>query len=219
MTTSQKVTIECAYCHNTFQDFVSNGRKYCCRLCYTNSKNGKQLSETIRAHMRGHPAWNKGKRGIFSPETLEQMRISHLGKSPANKGIAMTPQQKRRISQATKGIKKPSLSISARKRVGPLSPRWKGGLTPQSLRLRHNIQTQEWRRAVFARDDYVCQFCFQRGGRLNAHHLFRVSQYPSLIWELGNGITLCEDCHRFYHSHGTDPTTWHLNMLYLEGSI
>lgn len=56
-----------------------------------------------------------------------------------------------------------------------------------------------FRGEVFERDDYTCQICFERGGRLNAHHLngyhwFRDGRYDST-----NGVTLCENCHLEFH--------------------
>ena len=60
----------------------------------------------------------------------------------------------------------------------------------------------EWRKKIFARDDYKCQFpdCnsnYKVKGRnkLNAHHILSWSEYPSLRFEMRNGITLCTDCH------------------------
>jgi hypothetical protein len=36
--------------------------------------------------MKGKVAWNKGKRGIYSPETIEKMRTKLMGRTPWNKG-------------------------------------------------------------------------------------------------------------------------------------
>jgi hypothetical protein len=38
-------------------------------------------------HLCGRPAWNKGKTGIYSKESLEKMRQARLGVSPSNKGV------------------------------------------------------------------------------------------------------------------------------------
>lgn len=57
-----------------------------------------------------------------------------------------------------------------------------------------------WRKDVFARDNYKCQDCGdKRGGNLNAHHLFLWRDFPEVRYEVWNGITLCEDCHKARH--------------------
>lgn len=64
---------------------------------------------------------------------------------------------------------------------------------------RHSKQYQEWRSQVFERDNFKCQVCGQVGGKLNAHHIKTFKDYPDLRFELSNGITLCEKCHRDLH--------------------
>jgi 5-methylcytosine-specific restriction endonuclease McrA len=64
-----------------------------------------------------------------------------------------------------------------------------------------------WRSAVFKRDNYVCQVCSNRGGRLHAHHLDSWSAYPLRRIFLDNGTTLCIKCHKDFHSrYGNDVT-------------
>ncbi len=53
-----------------------------------------------------------------------------------------------------------------------------------------------WRKAVFDRDGYTCQHCGEKGGRLNADHIMKWSDYPELRYDVSNGRTLCQDCHR-----------------------
>lgn len=73
---------------------------------------------------------------------------------------------------------------------------WKGGITPLRKRLYFSEKYQEWRKAVFERDDYTCQICGIRGGELNADHIKQWSIYPELRFDIKNGRTLCVSCHR-----------------------
>ena len=54
-------------------------------------------------HLKGRPAWNKGKRGIFSAETLAAMRQRRLGVPPGNKGVPLTAEHKAKLSAVLKG--------------------------------------------------------------------------------------------------------------------
>ncbi len=49
----------------------------------------------------GQIAWNKGKTGIYSKETLEKMRVARLGKKPS----PMSPEQKEALRKANLGNK------------------------------------------------------------------------------------------------------------------
>lgn len=88
-----------------------------------------------------------------------------------------------------------------------------GFRTTQSHMERNCSKYNEWRMNVFKRDNFTCQCCKKRGGDLNAHHLKNFSEYKELIYDIDNGITLCEKCHlenypdsfhsRYGHKHNT----------------
>ena len=81
---------------------------------------------------------------------------------------------------------------------GSNNPRWKGGDCP-SKRYRKLLEWKVWRKAVFERDKYTCQECGIVGSRLHPHHIKSKKDYPELIFDIHNGITLCEKCH--YNKH------------------
>ncbi len=92
---------------------------------------------------------------------------------------------------------------------GKDNPRWKGGISPLRVRLYQCFQHRQWRSDIFTRDNFTCQWCFKRGVRLNAHHIKsfkqireenQITTYEQALnceemWNINNGITLCEECH------------------------
>jgi hypothetical protein len=93
---------------------------------------------------------------------------------------------------------------------GERNPSWKGGKTPLIIRLRESVKYKEWRLSVYRRDDFACRHCTVRGGALEAHHEipFSILVHQSgvstmeealsnpTLWDVTNGVTLCEECHR-----------------------
>lgn len=86
--------------------------------------------------------------------------------------------------------------VIADRQRGEQSHLWKGGTTRPEMLLRGSMEYGDWRKAVFARDDYTCQLCYERGGKLAAHHIREYAKYPDLRLTLSNGITLCWPCHQ-----------------------
>ena len=90
---------------------------------------------------------------------------------------------------------------------------WKGGINGENDTLRHRREYKEWRTTVYERDNYTCQCCGSRGGKLNAHHINQFADYPELRYDVNNGITLCAQCHdstedgSFHNIYGTHNTT------------
>jgi len=60
----------------------------------------------------------------------------------------------------------------------------------------------KWRKVVYKRDNWTCQRCFKKGGKIEAHHIKRFSEYPELRVDINNGITLCHNCHRLTDTYG-----------------
>jgi len=58
-----------------------------------------------------------------------------------------------------------------------------------------------WRRSVLKRDNFTCQLCGKRGGRLNVHHLYSWAEHKGLRLDLANGVTLCENHHSEFHRY------------------
>ena len=146
----------------------------CGKLLHYGSKRCKKhkiVTEATRQKLR---LANLGKKQ--SKETLEKLSKIRKGKTPWNKGKHNPPSQ-----------------------TGKNHPNWKGGITPENMRIRHSIEYFAWRQSIFERDNYTCLICKQHGGKLEAHHIDSFSENPKLRFDINNGITLCKKCHKFLH--------------------
>lgn len=56
-----------------------------------------------------------------------------------------------------------------------------------------------WRKAVKERDHYTCKNCGIFGA-VHAHHLLQRINFPEKAFDINNGVTLCEKCHRIAHA-------------------
>ena len=67
----------------------------------------------------------------------------------------------------------------------------------ETAKKRNNYKYREWRKAVIDRDK-KCVIC-KSESNLQAHHIKSFAQFPLLRFDLENGTTMCEACHRNYH--------------------
>jgi hypothetical protein len=81
-------------------------------------------------------------------------------------------------------------------KLGDKNPQWRGGITPVHKVIRRSTKFKEWRISVFERDDYTCQDCGIRGGTLHPDHIKPFAYFPESRFDVNNGRTLCENCHR-----------------------
>lgn len=159
----------------------------------------KKMSEV----KRGCIPWNKGKK--MSEETKRKMSESHKGKIPW-KGKHHSDETKKKMRKAKEGMipyirtKEIRLKLSESKKANREQQwNWKGGISPINKIIRMSIEYRLWREAVFARDNWTCQKCKERGGKLHPHHIYNFTDYPELRFAIDNGITLCEKCHKEFH--------------------
>ena len=118
------------------------------------------------------------------------MKGKHQGiKTEFKKGHKHSKETRKKISDALRG-----------KRTGSDNTSWKGGITPENLKIRGSVEYRLWREAVFARDNWTCQKCIDNNGRnLNAHHICNFAAYIELRTSIENGITFCEKCRIKFH--------------------
>lgn len=84
---------------------------------------------------------------------------------------------------------------------GENSPRYKPEKTDEErLNDRSHEMYRKWRIIVFERDKYTCQKCLDdRGGNLECHHIDSHNWAIESRFDIENGITLCEKCHKDFH--------------------
>lgn len=68
-----------------------------------------------------------------------------------------------------------------------------------TLKGRTEAGYSKWRISCLERDDYTCQKCGSKEN-LCVHHIKPYAQYPKLRTQISNGITLCQECHKYEHS-------------------
>jgi hypothetical protein len=146
---------------------------------------------------KGNIPWNKGKH--LSQKHRENISQAKKGKS--HKGVPWTKEQWKK--QVEVHIGKHQSEETRRKQSealkGEKAPNYKGGISPENERIRQSLEYRLWRKAVFARDNFTCQKCGQRGGILRAHHINNFADFPELRFAINNGITLCQECHTKFH--------------------
>lgn len=89
---------------------------------------------------------------------------------------------------------------------GDKNNNWKGGINKGKDRLRSSEYYKEWRMKVFQRDRFTCKWCGHRSKKskahgdkrsdIEAHHIITMEENIKLCLKVGNGITLCEKCHK-----------------------
>lgn len=184
---------------------------------------GKHISDEqkikISIARRGIPAWNKGTKGVMSPNS----RSFQKGCIPWNKGlkgkIKLSEKTKIKISESHMGLSisnetKGKISESLR---GEKHWRWKGGIGSLYEVIRKSWVYRAWRTEIFIRDEYTCQMCGKKGGQLQVDHwpipfwkLIKDNNINSLedalkcekIWDKKVNRTLCIDCHKKTETYG-----------------
>lgn len=130
---------------------------------------------------------------LVQPHRFKSGRGKFCSIECRNKG-AFTKEVREKMSKIRKG--------KSTGRGGERCHFWKGGITPQSKKIRMGLKMRKWREKVFGRDNWTCVVCKCRGGKLNADHIKPFSKFPKLRFLLENGRTLCEKCHRETDTYG-----------------
>ena len=126
-------------------------------------------------------------------ETLKKMSEAKKGKIPWNKGIHMW--EGKEHPRGTLG------KIGLRN--GNKCHFWKGGISTENELARKSPNYKIWRKSVFERDNYICQICKIKGGKLQADHIIPFSMDKVKRYDINNGRTLCIKCHFQTETYGS----------------
>lgn len=191
---------KCEICGDDFKSFPSLEKRGVGRFCSKKCQNIWQSKYRLKDLS---PGWDGGP---------EKVKCTWCGKVVEIKKSRIKAGKNNFCSTKCRGLWR-SKNIK-----GKESPGWKGGVTPVQRVLRNSDKYLLWRSKVFKRDNYTCQKCKNIGGKLHAHHIRKFSiilndlaqNYPLLsvidlaeqcreLWDIWNGITLCEKCHKKEH--------------------
>lgn len=118
-----------------------------------------------------------------------------------------------RIGQLTTGKTKScgclSRELSSKRMKGENHPmygikgskhhKWNPSLTDKERHdKRDTVENYYFRNSVFERDDYTCVACGNKG-TLNAHHINNYHSDVDNRYNIDNGVTLCDKCHKSFH--------------------
>lgn len=91
-----------------------------------------------------------------------------------------------------KSILKTSRLCNSCSQQGTNNHRWK--YEKKNRKIYNTIEYRRWVRAVKERDEKCCKICGSKC-RVAAHHILPKRDYPDLIFDVNNGISLCHKHH------------------------
>lgn len=195
------VTTQCPICKNTkstkYQDILKTGHTLCRGCACIKEMKGEKVGRLTFIDID----WNLSGDGvIWWKYTCD---CGHVGSTRRSNVIA----------------KNPTVSCGCyakevlKAQCGENHYNWNPNLTNEERTAnRRSKKDKQWRKIIYERDQYTCQVCGDnRGGNLEAHHLYSYTAYPEHRIDVNNGITLCIKCHEDFHygfmGHAADPCT------------
>ena len=196
---------QCKRCSKKFQTSFW-WQVYCCHPCYIEDTRGKprpKVKESLRKFHTDHPGYFKQfpNSGRFQKDhqVPQEWRDKRLQKFV---NYWASEESKRRMSESRIRylFEHPEVMvILGQNQSGARHWNWKGGISDPMHLLRHTTEYNEWRLAVYSRDEYRCRTCGSKKDII-AHHILPFKDYPLVRFSVENGMTLCRSCHKRLHS-------------------
>ena len=158
-------------------------------------------------------SWNKGRKRSEEQKNKIRITINKPGgfaQRQRENNTARLPGVGAKISKASLGRVPWNKGLKMPERSKEKNPAWKGGTTTLNQMIRGSDKYLKWRSDVFQRDNWTCQTCGKKSqGDLEAHHKiplreliqrFKIKSFNEGVncedlWDINNGITLCNYCH------------------------
>ena len=189
----------CDYCHKYYE---GQGRFFCsysCRMKHSNELDNPAKRPEVKAKLSLAAIGNKRCLG----RKLSDKTKKRISKSLKN--YVYTDEHRAAISN---GVKRAgNIPPKNEHLVGPKHPNWLGGHSTIRQSQFNNPEYKKFHKAVLERDNWTCQDCHNRGGKLCVHHIKAWGPYPELRYNPDNGITLCVSCHYDRHRDTPRPKT------------
>ena len=97
-------------------------------------------------------------------------------------------------SKRMKGSNHPMYGVK-----GEANHKWNPNLTDKDRHdKRDTVENYHFRKSVFERDNYACIICSNKG-LLNAHHITNYCSDINNRYNIDNGVTMCNKCHKAFH--------------------
>lgn len=188
---------KCLVCQKEFVPKIRNDNKkrgkYCSRVCWAKNKITGYL---IHCNTCKKPVWT-------TPSLIRKFCSQKCSSIQQSKQIEFICRwceknfwdQPCRMRQGKQYCNKQcKANWMSKNLTGKNSNNWRGGITSLNHKIRNSLEYIAWRKDIFNRDNYTCQICGERGGRLRANHIKKFSDYPELRTVSANGITICKNC-------------------------
>ena len=177
-------------CNNLVQNIKN---KYCSKECYlidrseNNPTKSKEIRDKISNSNKNRIPWNKGKKGIYSEETINKIKEARA-KQVFSEDSIIKKSEFMKEQWADKDFREKRLKKAYFKK-GVEHPDWDGGKSFEPYSPEFN---KELKKFIKNRDLNICQTpnCMNTE-RLHIHHI----DYDKKNSKSENLITLCHSCH------------------------